>query len=375
MSQPSQEERRRRKLLTIGDERVANTASNDLPSLFPGEDMDFNLHEFKKNFNVQFHTSSAHDSTFSLTGLDTSLANAFRRICISEIPTVAIEDVYIMQNNGVMQDEVLAQRLGLIPLKGSPSGLRWLRWYIKPSPDDPDAFVTPPSDHNVVVMKLNVKCEWREGGLQLAAKGETDPDKLYKNHAVYAKHLKYVPTGKQEEMFKDGPIEAVHPDILITKMRPGQELDLMVHAMKGIGADHAKFSPVATASYRLLPTIDITSPILSAEAKKFARCFPKGVIALAPVTTEQSRKDPALKDHEGELHAVVSDPMRDTVSRECLRHDEFKNKVKLGRVRDHFIFSVESTGQWESDELFLESVRLLKVKAQRVRRGLGELMK
>jgi DNA-directed RNA polymerase I and III subunit RPAC1 len=36
---------------------------------------------------------------------------------------------------------------------------------------------------------------------------------------------------------------------------------------------------------------------------------------------------------------------------------------------------VESTGQWESDELFLESVKLLKVKCQRIKRGLDELTK
>ena len=125
--------------------------------------------------------------------------------------------------------------------------------------------------------------------------------------------------------------------------------------------DHAKFSPVATASYRLLPSITITKPIIGPDAKKFARCFPKGVIGY--------EKD----DESGELKAIVKDPMKDTVSRECLRHDEFKDKVKLGRIRDHFIFSVESTGQFDSDELFLDSVRLLRAKAVKFRKHLEEL--
>ncbi|EQL01154.1 DNA-directed RNA polymerases I and III 40 kDa polypeptide [Ophiocordyceps sinensis CO18] len=56
--------------------------------------------------------------------------------------------------------------------------------------------------------------------------------------------------------------------------------------------------------------------------------------------------------------------MRDTVSRECLRHAEFERKVKLGRRRDHFIFAIESTGQWDSDELFLEAVKHLKSKCK-----------
>lgn len=36
----------------------------------------------------------------------------------------------------------------------------------------------------------------------------------------------------------------VHNDILIAKMRPGHEIDVNLLAVKGIGKDHAKFSPV-----------------------------------------------------------------------------------------------------------------------------------
>jgi DNA-directed RNA polymerase I and III subunit RPAC1 len=225
-------------------------------------------------------------------------------------------------------------------------------------------------------MKLDVECKWQDGGLQRAVQGETDPDKLYIKHNVYARDLVWDPLGQQLDKFPLGEgIRAVNPDILIVKMRPGQKIQLGMHAMKGIGQDHAKFSPVATASYRLLPTIDILAPITGADAKKFARCFPRGVIRLDTVTPADVAAHPDLDLKEGEDKAAVEDTMKDTVSRECLRHAEFKDKVKLGRVRDHFIFKVESTGQWESDELFLESVRLLKVKCQRIRRGLDEMSK
>lgn len=183
-----------------------------------------------------------------------------------------------------------------------------------------------------------------------------------------------MPLGKQHDMFPSGgEIKPCNPDILLVKMRPGQKIIMSMHAVKGIGQDHAKFSPVATASYRLLPTIDIVKPITGADAKKFARCFPRGVIRLDKVTAEDVADDAELEGQEGEPKAVVDDAMKDTVSRECLRHAELKDKVKLGRVRDHFIFRVESTGQWQSDELFLESVKLLKVKCQRVKRGLEEM--
>jgi DNA-directed RNA polymerase I and III subunit RPAC1 len=167
-----------------------------------------------------------------------------------------------------------------------------------------------------------------------------------------------------------------NPDILIAKLRPGQCIDVEIHAIKGVGSDHAKFSPVATASYRLLPTITILKPILGQDANKFKGCFPEGVIELEPVTKkEAAKKGSGYEGHEGEMKAVVKNPMGDTVSRECLRHEEFEGKVKLGRVRDHFIFSIESVGQWESDELFLESVSVLKLKCKALKKSLANMSK
>ena len=47
-------------------------------------------------------------------------------------------------------------------------------------------------------------------------------------------------------------------DILIAKMRPGQEIEMVLICEKGIGKTHAKWSPVCTAYYRLLPDIRFT---------------------------------------------------------------------------------------------------------------------
>ncbi len=224
-------------------------------------------------------------------------------------------------------------------------------------------------------MKLKVECTKADNYDELNKKREDDPRLLYKHAHVYAKDLEFVVSGRQDTFFSGeaNQIKPVHPDILLAKMRPGQCIDMEMHCIKGIGADHAKFSPVATASYRLLPTISITKPILGNEAKKFARCFPKGVIGLEEVSrSEAKQKGSGYEGHEGEKKAVVKNTFKDTVSRECLRHPEFEGKVKLGRVRDHFIFMVESTGQYQSDELFLESVSILKEKCASMKRGLAE---
>ena len=229
---------------------------------------------------------------------------------------------------------------------------------------------TDTTDQNTVVLRLQVECTKNES----AAKNETDSKKKYHNSHVYARHLEFTPEGGQEAQFGNQPVGPVNPEILIAKLRPGQVIDMLLHCVKGKGLDHAKFSPVATATYRLLPTIEILKPILDEDAKLFKDCFPAGVIELQRFTPSDARKwGEEYKDKEGALKAVVKDTFRDTVSRECLRHDQFKGKVKLGRVRDHFIFNVESTGQMDSDLLFLEAVTLLKVKAARLKRALTEL--
>ncbi|OKL57869.1 DNA-directed RNA polymerases I and III subunit RPAC1 [Talaromyces atroroseus] len=366
----SSEEPSRRRIININAETVTNIPSTDFPGHWPGESHEWSRERFQNAFQVEFHKSEALDASFSLIGLDASIANAFRRILIAEVPTLAIEFVYILNNTSVIQDEVLASRLGLIPLKGSIDGLNWMRWFKKPTDEDPEG--SEPSDFNTVVLKLSVECTVNED----AAPDEDDPRKRYHNAHIYARDMVFIPSGRQQSFFTNGnEIAPVNPDILIAKLRPGQVIDLEMHCIKGIGADHAKFSPVATATYRLLPEIRILRPIIGQDAKKFAKCFPKGVIGLETITSDEAaQRGSGYEGHAGEQKAVVVDPFKDTVSRECLRHDEFKDKVKLGRVRDHFIFNVESTGQFPSDTLFLESVKVLKLKCARLKRNLADLM-
>lgn len=54
---------------------------------------------------------------FIIKGVNVAFVNALRRAIISEVPVMAIEKVIFEKNSSAMPDEVLAHRLGLIPLK------------------------------------------------------------------------------------------------------------------------------------------------------------------------------------------------------------------------------------------------------------------
>lgn len=316
--------------------RVTNTASTDFPGFSPGGENEWDIEKFKNTFDVQISSLTDREANFDLVHIDTSIANAFRRIMISEVPSVAAEYVYFLNNTSVIQDEVLAHRIGMIPLKVDPDMLTWVDTSL---PED-EKF----TDENTVVLTLNVKCTRNPD----APKDCTDPKILYRNSHIYAHDLKFEPQGRQVEVFAKCPVVPTDADILLAKLRPGQEISLRAHCILGVGGDHAKFSPVATASYRLLPHINIIQPITGESAEKFKNCFPPGVIDIDEISGE----------------AVVKDARKDTVSREVLRHEEFTDKVKLGRVRDHFIFNVESTGAMTPEEIFFKSVRVLKNKAE-----------
>ncbi|KAJ1985237.1 DNA-directed RNA polymerase core subunit rpc40 [Dimargaris cristalligena] len=329
--------------IVLEAETVTNISSHDYPHQFPGDDRGFGVEAFRNKFNVKVWRVSREEMEFDLVGLDASLSNAFRRILLADVPTMAIEKVFMHYNTGVVQDEVLSQRLGLIPINADPTK------FVSKSADD------PLTELNTIVFKLDVECTHNKE----AAKDETDPNKLYKNSSVYSGHLKWVPQHGQAETFADRPIKPVLDDILLAKLRPGQRITCELHCEKSSGRDHAKYSPVATASYRLLPVIDIKQEITGDMALKLQKCFPSGVVDII--------------EKNGQKTAKVVNARKDTMSREVLRHKEFQGLVELKRKRDHFIFKIESTGAVPPAVLFAQSVKHMMDKCELVLKAVSEL--
>ncbi|TXT15850.1 hypothetical protein VHUM_00353 [Vanrija humicola] len=334
-----------RRHVQVLPERVGAVSNSEFPGHYPGEDHSWNLDKFKENLVVSLQRLTPSTLEFDLVGVDASIANAIRRILIAEVPTVAIEDVYVWNNTSIMQDEVLAHRVGLVPLKINPRTLDF----------KPSAY-SAPMETDTHVFDLRIKCERRRD----AAPGETDPKKLYHDSNVYTGMMKWAPSGNQAAKYRGIEPKPVLDDILLVKLRPGQVVDLHCFARKGIGADHAKYSPVATASYRLLPHIILRGPIPEEHQEKFQKCFAPGVVEIK-------------KDEQGKNQVVIANPRKDTVSREVLRHPEFQDLVELARIRDHFLFNIESAGQYPPADLVPEAIKIMLGKITAVEAGLDKL--
>ena len=55
--------------------------------------------------------------SFLVKGISPYFANTIRRAIVEEVPTLAIENVEFRKNSSILYDEMVAHRLGLVPLK------------------------------------------------------------------------------------------------------------------------------------------------------------------------------------------------------------------------------------------------------------------
>ena len=335
-----------RNKVTLDEHCVSNAGSVDVPGTFYGEYDWWDFDSFKDKFRIDIIKVNHTEMEFDMVGIDASIANAFRRILIAEVPSMAIEKLFVYNNTSIIQDEILAHRLGLIPIFADP---RCFKFPPQTPPaeeqsdlSDEEQLKTDAGIH--LVFELKVKCTKNP-----KAPEDCDPDIRCLNNKVMTKHMKWIPIGNQAEKFGVNGIRPVHDDILIAKLRPGQVLDLRMHCVKGVGRDHAKFSPVATASYRLLPHITLLNPIVGELADRLRKCFSRGVIKIS-------------KNEDGVKKAHVANARKDTGMREIFRDDALKNMVKLEKIRDHFIFSVESTGSLPPSILVEEAIKIMYAK-------------
>lgn len=147
---------------------------------------------------------------------------------------------------------------------------------------------------------------------------------------MYSRDLVCDPQEQQKEWelcegYPVGEAPPVHGDIELARLKPGQVIDLTCYAIKGQGREHAKWSPVSTASYRLLPEIRVDSEAVRGEVadQLVAKC-PMGVFDIEDLGG-------------GRRTAVAARPRDCTMCRECIREPEWDDRVQLLRKRDHFI--------------------------------------
>jgi len=382
-----------------------------------------------------------------IIGISPGIANALRRILIAEIPTVALDVVHIYQNTSIFCDEILVHRIGLIPIRADPDKLGWGDIALAEE-DCSYKPVEEPKDldlSNALLFNLKVKCS-----LNPKAPPNADEKVKYIDSVITSKYFTWIPQGDQAERFGDAPPKPLYDDIVVCKLRPGQEIELELFAIKGMGKIHTKWSAVCPAWYRMMPKIEFieyktlprewfrgdnsqNEPEGSTFGKTFVLVKPPGKkefilgniektynrsdmmklgtkdlypsvdvsipdngkrktfknvklnsSMLKPVTQIWDENAQRLKkmcprnvfDIEealGHCRPVVARPRDCTMCRECTRHPGWRQRVKLGRDRDHYIFKIASVGQYKARDLLKRTFQILRGKISTLREELEAL--
>lgn len=261
---------------------------------------------------------------FILYGVSTSFANALRRIMIAEVPSMTIDDIFLLESNTPLTDEFMAHRLGLVPLTTNL-----------------DAYVLPEKCE----CKSELGCDKCRAVLTLEARAEAEP------RAVYSGDLKS----------EDPKTRPVSDKIPLVELAPGQALKFEAFARLGQGKDNAKWQPVSESSYQNLPVIEIDKKTCTSCGECVNAC-PRKVLALS----------------NGQL--VVEKPLYCFLCGLCEKACPIgPSAIRVSHIGDAFLFTVESTGALPPERIVSEASKILGEKnrefLEQVRNLTGESLK
>ncbi|MEM3819117.1 MAG: DNA-directed RNA polymerase subunit D [Nitrososphaerota archaeon] len=149
-----------------------------------------------------------------LEGLPLAVANTLRRFVINEVPTMAIEEILIIENTSAMPNEVLAHRLSLIPFIS-----------------DIDRYVAP---------------EECDCGSKLGC------EKCVVRYVVRAEAVDEPVTVYSKDIIPEDPsitVKPVSPKIPIVKLAPNQRMEIELYVRVGKGRKHAKWQAAISSLY------------------------------------------------------------------------------------------------------------------------------
>jgi len=268
---------------------------------------------------IEFASLDDTLARYTLSGAKPGFANAFRRAMIGEVPTLAIEDVRIYDNTSALFDEMLAHRLGLIPIR---------------------------TDLSSYSTQENCSC----GGAGCPACTVT--------FTLSVEGPKLVTTS--DLIPQDPKAAPVEDNIPIVKLIKGQKLVVEARAFLNKGKAHAKWQPTLVCGYKNHPIIEIST-----------NCDACGMCVDESPRTILGVKGKKVEVIEGKLPDCS---MCKLCERACMASGIGEEPaIHISAAPDRFIFAVESDGSLSTKEIMVQALSFIREQADELERQISEI--
>ena len=153
--------------------------------------------------------------------------------------------------------------------------------------------------------------------------------------------------------------------VLIVKMRKGQELKLRCIARKGVGKDHAKWQPVATAAFQYVPEIKINHALLDtlteAQREEICEADSRRTFRYNKLSKRIEVVDPMLYQYDGDV---------------LVKAEELgvPGAIDIVQLQDEFLFRIEGTGQLHTGDVVAIALEVLLAKTKMLMNGVDPLV-
>jgi DNA-directed RNA polymerase alpha subunit len=188
---------------------------------------------------------------FRLMHANPALANGLRRAILDDVPSLAIDVVEFHSNTTVLNDDLLAHRIGSIPLNSRTV----------------DRFCAP-NDCN-----CEDGCSRCQTTFKLDVRNDSDETKT-----VMSGNL----------LTAVGTVRPISSEVAIALLGKNQEISLTARASRGTGKQNAKWNPTTVAAYRAAAKITLNQTLLNrftpTEKQKVVDCCPSRVLEIENVT-------------------------------------------------------------------------------------------
>ena len=343
----------KRKNLSTSSSSTEKGTLNSTPSLSSSPSI------FPPLLNVEEISVIEHPDPNNLVveikGISESMINSIRQAVKSQVQTVAFNWVFIKQNKGVMTREQLALHVGGVDLKMNPH-------LMKPLPESFSVKYLEEStklnslpnitqfEDNILVYEINVQCFWDEETKQII------------NQNINASHLIWKPFGNQQEKF--GPhLSIVDPNYPITRLYPGQVLELEAWAIIGKPEKHAKFSAVSDCTFNLKNQVKLIkdSSLLDMEnlAEMLINVCPQKVFGRKTTGSRTEEEEDNNKKTKVNSVEVLNENACDLCN-ECIMKPSLSKYVQVQPKENHYWFYIEGKGRISARTILVDAIHSLK---------------